>query len=98
MKQDLRIKTVLKDIMKSKGITLANIAKETGVPKTTISEWLNNRHPNVVQAAAVANYLGVSLHTLLFGEEDKQEPISKLLKEDLFSGTFEITVKRVRMK
>ncbi len=78
--------------------TLASISKATGVPKSTLSEWLNNRAPNPTQAVKVANHLAVSLHFLLFGKDDAQEPIQKILKEDFFQGTFEITVKRVKGK
>jgi hypothetical protein len=34
---------------------------------------------------------------LLFREEDSEEPLHKLFKEDLFSGTFEINVKKVKV-
>ncbi len=74
------------------------ISKATGVPKSTISEWLNNRAPNPIYAAKVAKHLGISLHFMLFAEEDSEEPLHKLLKEDLFSGTFEINIKRIKIE
>jgi len=95
---DLKIGKVLKQFMEKERHTLASISKATGVPKSTISEWLNNRTPNPSQAVKVANHLGVSLHFLLFGKDDAQEPIQKILKEDFFKGTFEITVKRVKIE
>lgn len=94
---DLKIGKVLKQIMDDDRHTLTSISKAVGVPKSTISEWLNNRTPNPTQAVKVANYLGVSLHYLLFGKDDSQEPIQKILKEDFFSGTFEINIRRVKM-
>lgn len=69
MKKELRIKTILKKLMNENGETLVSISKATGVPKSTISEWLGNRSPNPVQAVKVANHLGVSLHYLLFGDD-----------------------------
>jgi len=95
---DLKIGKVLKSIMDKERHTLASINKATGVPKSTISEWLSNRSPNPTQAVRVANHLGVSLHFLLFGKDDAQEPIQRILKEDFFKGTFEITVKRVKLE
>lgn len=95
---ELKIGKTLKKIMVDERFTLASISKATGVPKSTISEWLNNRAPNPSQAVRVANYLGVSLHFLLFGKDDSQEPIQKILKEDFFKGTFEITIKRVKVE
>lgn len=94
---DLKIGKVLKQIMERERHSLVSMSKATGVPKSTISEWLNNRSPNPTQAVKIANHLGVSLHFLLFGKDDAQEPIQKILKEDFFKGTFEITVKRIKL-
>lgn len=94
---ELKIGKTLEKLMKNERYTLASISKATGVPKSTLSEWLNNRAPNPSQAVKVATHLGVSLHYLLFGKDDSQEPIQKILKEDFFKGTFEITIKRVKV-
>jgi len=94
---DLKIGKVLRNLIESGPHTLASISKATGVPKSTISEWMNNRAPNPVQATKVAKHLGVSLHFMLFSEEDSEEPLYKLIKEDFFSGTFEISVRRVKI-
>lgn len=84
--------------MKENDESLMTLSKATGVPKSTISEWLGNRTPNPLQAVKVANHLNVSLHYLLFGEDDPQEAIQKIMKEDFFKGTFEISIKRVKVK
>lgn len=85
--------------MESRRITLKAIAKETGVPLSSIAEWKkNNRNPKVEDASKVADYLGITLSHLLFGQEDKQEPLQKILKEQFFSGVFEINIKRVHIK
>ena len=90
---------VLKSIIKERRLTIKEISKGSGVPATTIAEWSNNRTPkNPEQVRLVAQYLGMSVHYLLFGEEDREEPITKLLKEDVFSGTFEISIKRITIK
>lgn len=95
---DLKIGSVLKKMMGDERHTLTSISKATNVPKSTISEWLSNRAPNPIYAARVAKHLQVSLHFLLFGFEDAEEPLHKILKEDLFSGTFEVNIKRVNVK
>jgi len=93
-----QIGKVFSSIVKERRLTLKEISQETGVPATTLAEWQVNRTPkNPNQVRAVAKFLGVSLHFLLFGEEDQEEPIQKILKEDFFTGTFEITVKRVKL-
>ncbi len=95
----LQIGPTLRSLMRDQRLTLKSIEKETGVPASTIAEWTNNRSPkNPVQVQKVAKLLGVSLHFLLFGAEDSEEPLTKLVREDVFSGTFEITIKKVRIK
>ncbi len=95
----IKIAQTMKQLLKERGITLRELSKRSGVPVSTLSEWSSNREPkSPTQTRKVAQALGVSMHFLLFGEDDSQEPLQKLLKEDLFQGTFEITVKKVRMK
>lgn len=94
----LKIAATLKKLMERNHFSLADISKETGVPKSTISDWLSNRSPNPVQAVKVAKFFEVSLHYLLFGEEDTEEPLTKLIKQDVFTGTFEINIKRINIK
>jgi transcriptional regulator with XRE-family HTH domain len=93
----IKIGPVLSELMTKQGLTLASLAKLSGVPRTTLSEWSSNRPPkNPTQVKMVAEALGVSIHFLLFGSEDQQEPLQKILKDDFFSGTFEINIKRIR--
>ena len=95
----LKIAQTLSYILDSRRLTIKEISKATGVPMSSISGWKkDNRSPHAEQAAKVARHLGVTVHYLLFGEEDHEEPLQKILKEDFFSGTFEITVKKVKLK
>jgi transcriptional regulator with XRE-family HTH domain len=95
----VKIADTIKLLLRQRGMTLRELSKKSGVPVSTISEWSANREPkSPTQTRKVAEALGVSLHYLIFGEDDSQEPLQKLFKEDLFSGTFEISVKRVRLK
>jgi transcriptional regulator with XRE-family HTH domain len=94
---DIKIGTVLTGLLKDQGWSLNKLSKLSGVPASTLGEWSNNRPPrNPVQVRRVAVTLGVSMHYLYFGIEDSEEPLTKILKEDLFKGTFEITIKRVK--
>lgn len=91
----------LPKLMKEKGYSVKTLSKSSGLPVSTLHEWLGGRSPrNFVQVKKVADVLGVSLNRLLFDEPDKHETISlnQILKDDLFNGTFEISVKRVRIK
>lgn len=96
---NLKIGTVLSAQLKEKRISVRELSKLSGVPASTLGEWINNRAPkNPVQAQRVAAVLGVSLHYFFFGEEDRQEPLQKIIGEDFFKGVFEISIKRVQVK
>ena len=95
----IKVGPILKELLAEKNISLRDLSKASGVAYSTLQEWSGNRSPkNPIQVIKVAAHLGVSMHFLLFGIEDKEEPIQKILKEDFFSGTFEITVQRVKLK
>ncbi len=95
---ELKIGRVLSNIVKQRRLTLKEISKATGVAATTLSEWQSNRAPrNPTHLLKVARYLDVSVHFLLFGEEDQTEPLQRLLKNEIFTGTFEISIKRVQI-
>lgn len=94
----LKIGTILSKLLEEQRVTLKALSKSTGVPSSTIGEWKLNRMPkNPEQVRKVSQFFGVSLHYLLFGEEDREEPFQKILKEEMFSGTFEISIKRVKI-
>ena len=95
----IKIKDTIKIQIAKKNWSLRDLSKMSGVPYSTLQEWSSNRTPkNPIQVQKVAQSLDVSIHYLLFGVEDRSEPLTKLLKEDVFSGTFEINIRRVREK
>lgn len=96
---ELKLAPSLTALMKEQRLSLREVSKGCGVPTSTLSEWQSGRSPkNPVQVAKVAEFLGVSLHRLLFGVEDSRGlgAIEKIITDDLFKGTFEITLKRVK--
>lgn len=49
-----------------KGITDYKVSVETGIPKSTFSDWKNNRSkPKVEKLVKIANYLEVSIEDLI---------------------------------
>src|SRR5699024_3868649 len=40
----MKISTRIKQIMKEKGMTQADLSKESGISKSTLSEWLNDKY------------------------------------------------------
>lgn len=83
-----QISTNIKNIMKSRGITQMSLAEKTGISKSTISDYLNNKtliNPDNVQK--VANALNVKKSEIdpTFKKESKNsfETIAAHLEDDL---------------
>lgn len=98
---ELKIGAVLTRLVKEKRMTVKELSKATGIAVSTLHEWSSGRTPrDPVQVKKVADALGVSLNKLLFDEPDLQEAVNltQILKEDVFSGVFQIDIRRVKMK
>jgi|GEM_PF-1658711 len=71
----------IKILMEAREITQQRLASESGVPSTTISEWIGKskksetglREPGVIKFHKVAKALGVSMD-YLFGEKECETP------------------------
>ena len=57
-------------LCKERGISIAKLERETGISNGTIGRW-DTSSPNVNNLAAVANYFGVSIDSLV--KEEGQE-------------------------
>lgn len=95
----VQIGKVFSQIVKERRYTIKEISKVTEVPASTLAEWQAGRIPkNPAQVRVVAQFLKVSLHFLLFGEEDSQQLTAKLTNQDLLNGVFEISIRRIYLK
>jgi transcriptional regulator with XRE-family HTH domain len=98
MQRTICLGSVLKSLLKKRRVSLTTVSRETGISYSTLHTWLGNRHPkDVVKVKKLADYFGVTLHELLFGEPDGRAPSQinlSLPSADLLIGTFEVTVRR----
>ena len=86
-------------IVKSKGITLAKLSRDSGVPPQTLHGWVTGRDSvNLKQLKKVASSLEVSSHSLAFGEPDPNESIGKEILKELFTGDVRVTVHRIERR
>ena len=91
---DIQIGKTLKELMHEKRFNLTQLSKAAGVPTSTLNEWLTNRTPrNPIQVKKVALTLKVSLHYLLFAEEEP-EAVFKIKRGEQALGSFEIVIRR----
>ncbi len=62
---------VLEQLLKTHGLTVYRLAKETGISPTTFSEWKSGRSiPKADKMKRIADYFGVSLSYMLGDEEE----------------------------
>ena len=61
---DILIYDKIKEICKSKGISVASVEKEAGLSNGTISKW-NSSSPTIENLNAVAKVLNVTVDSLL---------------------------------
>lgn len=90
--------TQLKGLIKSKGITVAVLAKQTGVPAKTLYSWLSSQSPrNLNQLKGVADYFGVTLEFLIFNEQPKKN-LNRFedYTEEINAGAFEVILRKIK--
>ncbi len=60
----------LQELRKQKGLTQEALAEAIFVSRTAVSKWESNRgYPNIESLKAIAKFFGVTVDTLLSGEE-----------------------------
>ena len=74
----MKLDKILIKLCKQKGLTLAALAKESGVKQPTLHGWSTGRAVhNLDDLKKVCSVLGVSLHYILYGEEDPMNASSE---------------------
>jgi transcriptional regulator with XRE-family HTH domain len=92
---------ILQSLCKRNELTQKELAKAISVSPKTIQEWIGKsgripRDPKHLKK--LANYFDISLHYLLFGEDDPQHLIEDILdKSEIHTGLYEITIKKVKV-
>ncbi len=100
----MRIKEQLKLYLDFRDISAAELSRRSGVSKQVISSWLAGVEPkNISHVRKVAEILGTTVDHLCFGEgksldQEKVTELDALLGDQWIGGTFEIKLRRVRMK
>lgn len=95
----MKLNKTLTSLCKSKGMTLAELSRRTGIPKQTLHNWtIGRRSINPDQLKKVSQVLEVSVHYLLYGENDPFEAPSEVILREIFSGDVRVTLHRIERK
>ena len=69
---------IYEELLKSKGVTTADVCKATGIRQSTISNWKSRRNTiSAKYAKKIADYFGVSVDYLLTGNKVERKSISQ---------------------
>ncbi|MBX9766972.1 MAG: helix-turn-helix transcriptional regulator [Bdellovibrionales bacterium] len=96
----LRLKDLLRSALKNNGIGVSALARETGISRKTLENWLEGQKPqNIEQVKTVADFFSISVDELCFGlsvraPEAKTE--FEQHQDEINAGVFEVVLRRVK--
>ena len=90
----------LKELIRHADVTIAQVARKTGVPAKTLYKWVEGQNPrNIEQVKKVANFFDKTVDELCFGESEKHGRGSPLkdLEEEIFAGNFDVILRKAKL-
>lgn len=91
----IRLPQVLRKLIADKGLPARQIAREVGIPQSTLNNYLSGRGPTrPEQVHALAQYFGCSMEFLLFGEDTRPPSLDEVLTTGLFEGWLKVKIEK----
>ncbi len=91
----MKITIILKRLLRENDMTIAQLSRKLSIPRQTLDNWLTGQEPrSLKQVKRVAEYFGVSLDYLCFGEEGKDK--IQDYGEEINAGVFEVVLRRIK--
>ena len=95
----MKLGTNLARLCKSRGLTIAKLARESSIPIQTLHGWTTGRSAvQLDQLKRVAAVLKLSVHELAFGEPDPFEAQGEEILKEIFSGDIRVSLHRIERK
>lgn len=88
----------IRTILEEKKWTVTELSKRSGVPRTTLQDWLTSQNTvNLKQLKKVSEALEVPLYRLAYslGEGDPFETPANEILHEIFSGRLQVTIHKV---
>ena len=97
---ELKLDSVIKREMKSKGLTLTALAKATGIPLSSLHNWLAQRSPagkNLPQLKRLSEFFGITLSSLLFNVDDEGSKSKTLFRSEFIDANrrYRLTIEKL---
>jgi transcriptional regulator with XRE-family HTH domain len=96
----MKLKSNLKQLLELKGMTASTLARSSGVPKQTLTDWLAGTSPKNIDALKrVARVLEITIDELCFNDQPKGKPdIFEQNLDSINAGVFEVVLRKVRQE
>ncbi len=85
----------LKRLLEENNLSIAELSRETKVPKSTLSTWLKGRSPNLEQLEKVARFFNTSIDSLAFDKKAGGTLPTLVYRTEIGPGHYEIIVKKI---
>jgi transcriptional regulator with XRE-family HTH domain len=91
----VKLKIILEKLLKDKGISARELSRRTGIPQSTINNFLSGRGSHKPeQILILSKYFGTTMEYLLFGEDTRQPSLDEVLVEGIFEGWLKVKIER----
>jgi transcriptional regulator with XRE-family HTH domain len=91
----------LKAVIKARGMTAKQVSDATGIPRTTLSEWINGREPTASEVIIkLSRFLGVSVEYLITGREPEVDLVNEIIGHgsdeyvSIHKGVYRISIEK----
>lgn len=93
----MELKSILKRLIREKGISITHLSRSTKVPLQTLHGWLHGSEPKSLrQVKVVADYFEVDLDYLCFGIKPKSNKNQlEDFQDEINAGIFEVVLRRI---
>jgi transcriptional regulator with XRE-family HTH domain len=92
----MQLNTMLQILLKKKNMSLTGLAKQSGMPVSTLHSWTTGKKTlNLEQLKKVSLTLEVPIHDLVFGCPDPFESKDGEILQQVFSGDVRVTVHKI---
>lgn len=94
----MELKRVLKELLNQRDISVAQLSRATRLPRQTLDNWFSGKEPrSLKQVKKVAEYFGVPMDFLCFGERSKEKSIREY-EDEINAAVFEVVLRRIKKR
>lgn len=91
------LKDNLKHLAKEHDVTMAKLARATGIAPQTLNNWLAGQEPrSLKQVKKVSDFFEITLDELCFGAAPQNKDTIESYSDEINAGVFEVVLRRVK--